>query len=131
MNRIKSYKKLDYAKFVNESYGIQNYMKNMNTVDGCTFFAHRAQMIRTVQMNFKKLYTNNEHNCICGEEDDQVHLIFCQSYAHLREELDLEGSDLDLVRYYQRIIRERVQVEEREQEEVRNRRKFINKQLAN
>ena len=58
------------------------------------------------------MYIDTDHKCICGEEDQQIHLTSCVSYKHLREGLDLEGSDLDLVRYYQRIIRERETEEE-------------------
>ena len=61
LDRIELYKKLDYAKFVNETYGVQSYMKNMKIKDGRIFFAHRAHMIRTVQMNFKKMYTLSDH----------------------------------------------------------------------
>ena len=123
LNRIKSYKKLSFEKFVNEDYGLQNYIKTMNIRDARTFFAHRSEMIRTVQMNFKKLYTDSDHKCICGNEDHQKHLTSCPSYTHLREGLDVEGSDLDLVRFYQLVINERVQEEEREQDRKGNKRK--------
>ena len=46
-------------------------------------------------------------------DDHQEHLISCPSYAHLREGLDLEGSDTDLVRYYQLIISYREEREDR------------------
>ena len=116
LNQIKSYKKLSYEQFVKEEYGLQNYMKSMNTINGRTFFSHRAQMLRTVRMNFKQMYATHSHKCICGEDDHQIHLTSCPSYVHLREGLDVEGSDLDLVRYYQLVLRERMQAEEREEE---------------
>ena len=121
LDRIKTYKKLSFEQFVTEEYGLQSYIKNMNIRDGRTFFAHRAQMVRTVQMNFKHMYAANSNKCICGEFDHQVHLTSCPSYAHLRDGLDVLGSDLDLVRYYQLVIRERVQAEEREEQKQRNR----------
>ena len=123
LNQMKTYTKLDYAKFVNEDYGVQSYMKNMKIKDGRTFFAHRAQMIRTVQMNFKKMYALGDHRCICGEDDHQIHLTSCPSYAHLRERLDVEERDLDLIRFYQLVIEERMQAEEREDDKERNQRK--------
>ena len=83
----------------------------MNMTDACTYFAMRGRMLRTVQMNYKNKpeYVSNLHKCICGDNDHQVHLTLCPSYEHLMEGLDLEGSDTDLVRYYQLIIREREQ----------------------
>ena len=109
LNRIRSYKKLEYSKFVEEEYGEQHYLKNMNVNSARTFFAFRAQMLRTVQMNFKgkREYADNEYKCICGEDDHQSHLTSCPSYSHLREGLDVEGSERDLVTYFQLVIRER------------------------
>ena len=43
----------------------------------------------------------------CGEDDHQSHLPYCRSYVHLREGLNLEDSDHDLVLYFQRVVRER------------------------
>ena len=85
----------------------------MKINDARTYFAMRGRMLRTVQMNFKNKpeYIANQYKCICGEDDHQVHLTMCPSYAHLREGLDLDESDNDLVRYYQMVIREREQGE--------------------
>ena len=73
-------------------------------------------MLRTVQHNFKNKfeYIENKHKCKCTEDDTQSHLTSCAAYAHLRVGLDLEESDMDLVRYYQLVIREREQEEERD-----------------
>ena len=54
---------------------------------------------------------------ICGAEDHQIHWTSCVGYKHLRDGLDLDGSDLELVRYYQLITKEREQEEERGQGE--------------
>ena len=64
-------------------------------------------------MNYKNKpeYVANNHKCVCMEDDDQSHLALCPSYTHLRDDLDLVGSDRDLVLYYQRVIRERESVE--------------------
>ena len=114
LNRIQSYSKLEYSKFVNEEYGLKGYIKNMKICDARTYFAMRCRMLRTVQINFKHKpeYIATQHKCICGEDDHQVHLTSCMSYAHLWEGLDLKESDNDFVRYYQLIIREREQVED-------------------
>ena len=80
----------------------------MSLSDARTCFAARSQMLRTVQMNFKGKpeYVANQFKCTCGQEDVQAHLTSCRSYEHLRTGLDLT-CDVDLVRYYQRVIHER------------------------
>ena len=115
LTRISSYKKLDYSRICEEQYGLHPYLSSMNLSFARTFFASRSHMLRTVQMNFKRktTFAANLYKCTCMEDDYQEHLISCPSYAHLREGLDLEGSDTDLVRYYQRVISDREQREER------------------
>ena len=106
---------------MNEECGLKDYVKNMNILDARTFFASQAKMIRTVQMNFKQLNAGSHYKCTCKEEDNHEHLTSCDSYNHLREGLDLEGRDLDLVRHYQLVIKEREKEEEiggREKTEV-------------
>ena len=114
LNQIKLYSKLEHSKLSEEEYGLKDYIRNMNINDARTYFAMRGRMLRTVQMNYKNKpeYAANQYKCICGEDDHQVHLTSCPSYAHLREGLDVETSDTDLVRYYQLIIREREQRED-------------------
>ena len=88
---------------------MKDYIKNMKIRDARTFFAMWAQMICTVQMNYKNKpeFALNLYKFICGEDDDQVHLTSCPSYEHLRVGLNIKGSDTDLVEYYQLVIRER------------------------
>merc|ERR1711954_192455 len=97
----------------------------MSITDGHTFLAYRAQMLRTVQCNFKRKeeFAANAHRCVCGEDDVQSHLFTCPSYAHLAIGLDLEGSDIDLVQFFQRLIQEREEVAERERKNCRSKEK--------
>ena len=117
LSRIQSYKKLEYESICNEEYGLKSYLKSMTLLESRTFFAARSHMLRTVQMNYKHNpeYLANSHKCLCGEDDHQSHLVLCPSYSHLREGLDLAGSDKDLVLYYQRVISEREEKENREE----------------
>ena len=90
------------------------YLENMNILDTRMFFFKlRSHMVHTVQMNFKRKeeYVPKEQKCISGEDDHQSHLTSSPSYQHLRQDLDLEGSDSDLVRFYQLVIREREEQE--------------------
>ena len=40
-------------------------------------------------------------------DDEQAHLLHCKKYSHLAEGLNVANSDIDLVTFYQRVIRER------------------------
>ena len=108
LTQVQSYKKLNYNKLVSENYGIQPYMKTMTVNMARTFFASRAMMLSTVQMNFKNIpeYKANDYRCGCGEYDHQDHLTSCLQYTHLQEGLDMETEN-GLVRFYQLVIRER------------------------
>ena len=92
---------------------MQKYLIEMSIRDGRIFFASRAEMLRTVRMSFKSMYGEDDLRCVCGEYDQLSHLSSCLSYSHLKEGLRIEESDLHLVRYYQRIINERLREEER------------------
>ena len=106
---VKNYKKLHHEEWTKEEYGLKNYLVNMNLRDARTLFSARSEVLPTVQMNFKNKfeYVQNLWKCKCGDLDTQVHLTYCHSYEHLREDLDLEGDESDLVTYYQRVIKER------------------------
>ena len=114
LTQIRSYKKLEYENVCKEDYGMKPYLSSMNLSECRTFFAARSRMLRTIQMNYKHNpeYIANNHKCFCGEDDHQSHLTSCPSYSHLRDGLDLTGSDRDLVLFYQRVIRERENKEE-------------------
>ena len=63
---------------------------------------------------------DSDHKCIFGDDDHQIHLTSCLNSAHLREGLDVEGRDLDLVKYFHLVFRERMQEEERDKDKERN-----------
>ena len=107
-------KKLDAGKMSSEEYGAKDYLSSMRVSEARTFFAARSSMLSTVQYNFKnnKAYKAKEYKCKCGDLDTQTNLLTCRLYSHLREDLDLSHSDTDLVKYYQRVINERLQEEE-------------------
>ena len=66
-------------------------------------------------MNYKHnpVYVLNGWKCLCGEEDSQSHLLHCLHYEHLRNDLNLETNDHDLVLFFQRVVREREKREKR------------------
>ena len=111
---MKLYKKLDVEKLCTEEYGEKSYLSSMRVSEARTFFSARSSMLSTVQFNFKNNneYKANEYKCKCGDLDTQTNLLTCRLYSHLREDLDISHSDTDLVRYYQRVIRVRLEEEE-------------------
>ena len=118
LDQVKTYKKLQYSQLVLEEYGMQNYIKNMNLPDCRLNFARRSGMIRTIAMNFPsdKRYSANLWTCphpSCSAIDSQAHLRWCSGYTHLRAGLDLDR-DLDMVRYFRAVIREREEVENKD-----------------
>ena len=109
LEEVKKYKKLSHEKWMTEEYGIKSYLINMSLQQARTLFSIRAEVLPTIQMNFKNKpeYVQNLWKCKCGEDDVQSHLIYCRSYEHLREGLNLEESEKDLVYFYQKVVRER------------------------
>ena len=109
LSLLESYKKLDRNKFEKEEYGQKSYLKTMTISQSRTFFSARSMMLTSVQWNFKSdpAFAANEYKCECGDLDTQANLLTCRLYEHLREGLDLAGSDTDLVKYYQLVISER------------------------
>ena len=114
LTQIQSYKKLEYESVSKEEYGMKSYLKTLSLSESRTFFAARSRMLKSVQINYKNNpeYIANNHKCFCLEDDHQSHLVSCRSYSHLRDGLDILGSDRDLAIYYQRVIRERENTDE-------------------
>ena len=112
--QIKDYKKLNFDEIICEPYGIKNYLKTMTVTQARVYFSARTQMLRTVQYNFRNNpeYRSNEYKCLCGEEDRQSHLQYCTVYGHCTDGLDL-AVPADIVTFYQRVISEREQEENR------------------
>ena len=108
LEQARSYKKLSYQQLSSEEYGLKSYLKTMTVAQARVYFSARAQMLPTVQHNFKHIpeYVANKWKCDCGEPDTQAHLQVCQNYLHLQEGLDL-ASDTDLVKFFQLVIKER------------------------
>ena len=111
LEKIRSYKKLDYSKLSLEKFGTQEYIKKLNIPDARLKFALRSKMTRTVQMNFKseKRFILNGWKCVsCGNLDTQEHLLSCPGYSFLRDGKKLD-QDQDLVIYIRNIIKHRLE----------------------
>ena len=93
----------------------KEYLKSLNLPDARLKFGIRANMTRTVQMNYKgePRFMQNGWKCNdCLLPDTQEHIIRCPSYQHLRTGKVL-ASDKHLVEYFRKIIQIRDKQDEK------------------
>ena len=79
----------------------------MKLEDARTKFRLRCSMLRNVKMNQKsnQIFARQLLTCDqCGKIDSQSHIMWCPSLLSLREGLDVDN-DLDVVRYYQKVMK--------------------------
>ena len=101
-----NYSKLKEIGKSEESLGIKDYLKNMSLRDSRTMFRIRSFMTN-VKMNKKsdKTYAEALWKCdFCKSLDSQSHILWCPAFSPLREGKSL-NSDLDLVKYFQEVMR--------------------------
>ena len=113
----------DIEELSSEEYEEKPYISEMKVSQGRVFFSSRSFMLSTIQWNFqnKPEYKANQYLCRCKEHvDSQSSLLTCKLYSNQRIGLDLYNSDTDLVTYFQRIIQERRQEEERKNYPIYN-----------
>ena len=97
-----------------ENFERKEYMDKLNLADARLRFALRAQMTKTVQMNFKgkKNYAQNQWKCQdCQILDTQDHIVRCPTYQHLGLDKNL-GNDKDFVSYFREVIQIREKLED-------------------
>ena len=79
----------------------------MNLTDVKTDFPIRFSLLNQVKMNQRSqpTYADQIWACDeCGCVDTQSHIMWCPSYATLREGLDVDN-DLDVVHYFQKVVK--------------------------
>ena len=113
--KISGYSKLKDGPMMSERFEEKSYLSEMSMQNARTNFRIRSKMIdvkmnqRSDKANAKKLWKCSE----CGNVDSQSHIVWCPFFATLREGKSLE-SDLDLVKYFQEVLKIR---EDRRNEE--------------
>ena len=106
--------KLKDGPMTKESFGFKDYLKQMKLSDARTKFRLRSNMTK-VKMNRKSdpKFAAELWKCSgCGNLDSQSHIMWCPSFAPLREGLDV-SNDTDVIHYFQEVfkIRERLENE--------------------
>ena len=117
LSQLQKSRKLDIEELSSEEYEEKSYISEMKISQGRVFFSSRSFMLSTIQWNFQNQpeFKANQYLCRCTEHvDTQSGLLTCTLYSNLRIGLDLYNSDTDLVTYFQRVMQERRQEEERE-----------------
>ena len=107
LERMKKSKKFSYFSHKDEDYKIRSYFETMNLHECRTMFGLRSMMTQTIkshQMN-NKSYANKLWQCECGAIDSISHVKRCKVFGNLRESLDIENNDKDLVKYFQEVIK--------------------------
>ena len=103
---IMDYSKLKNGPMKSETFEEKLYLTEMSMTDARTNFRIRSNMTnvkwnkRSDKQNQKSLWKCEE----CGNIDTQSHIVWCPSFASLREGKSLDN-DADLVRYFQEVLK--------------------------
>ena len=100
-----TYKKLKNRKIVSDRYGMKEYAKTLYLHEARLIFKHRTSMTQYVKLNYKgnKRYEAEGWKCDdCLHLDSEDHLLWCEEYESIRENLNLE-KDKDLSLYLHKI----------------------------
>ena len=104
--QMAEYSKLKDGPLMKEGLKMKPYVLNMKLRDARTMFRNRTRML-PVKMNMKsnEKFAKNSWKCDdCQRMDSQSHILWCPSYAPLRQNRDLE-KDEDLVHFFQDVFK--------------------------
>ena len=77
-SEIEKSKKLKNGVLINESFGLQNYIKELSLHEARIMFKHRCYMTQFVKMNYKneKKYSKQLWKCTCGKMDSESQMMW-------------------------------------------------------
>ena len=110
LEQIKRYKKLDFFQLRDEPFVIKPFFKTMNLKDCRTQFSLSTMTTRTIKTHFMsdKVFASQLWECeSCKLRDTIFHIKMCPNYEHLREANNYLQSDLNIVHYFQQVIKHR------------------------
>ena len=111
---LSKYRKLEESEFLEEEFGRQPYTKQLDLASVRTKFKFRTKMTQYVKMNFSNSTQYSEDLWRCDScrtnIDSQNHVLWCGSYASLREGKDMR-KDEDLCTYLQEVFKIRHKLE--------------------
>ena len=117
IEEAKRYKKIDSVSLACEDFEMKDYFFNLDLNRARIKFRERSKCMKTCKTHFSSdpRFLEGNYTCVScaeGKVDTLSHWRECVAYSKFRESRNLE-SDLDLVNYYQDIIKSRLDEEER------------------
>ena len=107
-----SFSKLRNGPLIDEEFGQKEYLKKMRLTDARTKFRLRSFTTNVkMNQNSNPRFAAKLWKCDgCGNLDTQSHIMWCPSFAPLREGLDVDN-DLDVIHYFQQVFKLREALE--------------------
>ena len=104
--QFKTYSKLKDGPLMEGDLSIEPYVQDMKLRDARTFFRLRTQMLPAkFNMKSSPKFSNESWKCdFCKKIDSQSHIMWCSSFAPLREGRNI-NDDKDLVNYIQQVFK--------------------------
>ena len=104
---MKTYSKLKDSPMMTEDFGLKDYFREMTVEDARVNFALRSSMY-DVSFNYRSDPKNAAElwrcdSCMSGHIQTQSHILFCEAFADLRKDRDL-NCDKDLVEYMKSVL---------------------------
>ena len=105
--KMKNYSKLCDGPMVDEEFGLKDYVKNMKVEDARTNFSLRSKMV-AAKFNYRNDPKHSAElwrcsSCMSGHIETQSHLLYCDAYADLRADRDINNNS-DLVDYIKNVL---------------------------
>ena len=104
--QFKTYSKLKDGPLIEGDLSIEPYVQDMKLRDARTLFRLRTQMLPAkFNMKSSPKFSNESWKCdFCKKIDSQSHIMWCPSFAPLREGRNI-NDDKDLVDYIQQVFK--------------------------
>ena len=127
LDAAKKYKKISPESLSQEEFGVHAYFKTLTVSQSRLRFRLHARMTPRVAMCYKsdRRYMEMGYQCVaCREvgepvsqetQDTEEHIMSCLHYSDLREDIDL-NTDQGIVKYFQRVISRRTEIEKYEED---------------
>ena len=104
---MKNSKKFDLITHKNEDHETKSYFKTMKLKESRTMFSIRSMTTKTIKSHqmSNNSYAKKIWQCSCGSIDSISHVKRCEDLQELRLNLDIENNDVDLVKFFQEVIK--------------------------
>ena len=104
---MKGYSKLRDGPMFEEDFGMKDYVKNMKVEDARVNFSLRSKMV-AAKFNYRNDPKYSAElwrcsSCMSGHIESQSHLLYCDAYADLRADKDINNNS-DLVEYIKNVL---------------------------